>query len=78
MVKSTFICFGFQKTFRCTDVYCTLGCLFVLLSIRLRCARLVVHSFTGYFMVNRTGVTTLVQISQLSNKDGHHARQDKI
>ena len=41
--------FFFQRTFHSTDVFCTVSRLFLLLSFRLLCARLAVHSFTVYF-----------------------------
>ena len=46
MAGSHFICFGFQKTFHSTDVFCTPSRLSVRLGFRLLCASLVVHYFT--------------------------------
>ena len=43
VVKSHFICFGFQKTFHNRDVFCALSRLFVRLGSRSLCARLAVH-----------------------------------
>ena len=51
VVKSHFICFGFQKTFHSTDVFCTHSRLSVRLGFRLLGANLIVRYFIVHLVL---------------------------